>query len=622
MKSPRCLVVVLVCFGVPIAFAQQANASPKRPKVDMAAMQEAIGSGRNAQLSPAASAYAHYLQARLFHHEGEHRLAVDELRLALATDEVNVVVMTQLAEQFARASDSARAEGQLRRVLDLDPRYAPAHVLLGRILLEGHQNNRAKTHLQKAISLGPALAEPSLLMTQLFLEEGLVDDAVKVVEALDVAAHGEPVGLRRLGLALASGGDAARAERLLSKAVERDAGDFQSWLALAKLHDAQAAFEKAFEAWEHAAQCEPENHVALLSAGRAALRLNKGAEAQGYFDAALGLSRDAEMAVQVALQYLASGLLSKAQAVLDASRKSSPEPRLHFYAGLVHERQRHFKEALEAYIQVDASNETIGSVALLHAAWCHAMLGRPVKANQLLKEVSRRSPLPDEMAVLSARIAERQGENKRAEGLYLESLTQKISSGTIQGMVDFFARRNRLPEVIGVLGDQLKKNPENEALRFGLAAAHEKNGEFQKAIALMEPLVKAQRVSAMNFVAYGLAQRGLDLGTAEALARKVNLEQPHVPAFLDTLGLVLLKQRNLEEAKTLFEEATRSEPDPTVLEHFSGLAEAQGDFAGAQRLLRQAVELLKADPASAESSDQLARLESKLKFLSKDAPAK
>ena len=72
-----------------VSFAALA-AQPKRPRVDLAAMQEAMGSQEDsASPFPSAASYAHFLRARLAHHEGDHRVALDELRLALASDDQN-----------------------------------------------------------------------------------------------------------------------------------------------------------------------------------------------------------------------------------------------------------------------------------------------------------------------------------------------------------------------------------------------------------------------------------------------------------------------------------------------------------------------------------------------------
>src|SRR5689334_16573166 len=122
----------------------------RRPPVDVQAMQEAMSASQEPlEHYSSAASYAHFLQARLRYHEGDHRGTVDELRLALASDDGNPFLQTELAEQFARLSELDRAEAVLKKVLEKSPEYAPAQLLMGRVLFEGQKFTRSKVHLNK-----------------------------------------------------------------------------------------------------------------------------------------------------------------------------------------------------------------------------------------------------------------------------------------------------------------------------------------------------------------------------------------------------------------------------------------------------------------------------------------
>ena len=138
----------LLLLAALVATAASAG-SPRRPAIDVSAMREAMGLANDESGTPypSAASYAHFLKARLAHHEGDHRVALDELRLALASDDSNPYLMTELAEQYARAAELDRAEAQLKRVIERHPDYAPAQLLMGRVLFEGQKATRARTHL-------------------------------------------------------------------------------------------------------------------------------------------------------------------------------------------------------------------------------------------------------------------------------------------------------------------------------------------------------------------------------------------------------------------------------------------------------------------------------------------
>jgi tetratricopeptide (TPR) repeat protein len=620
--------LILVISGVVFvkAFASKpaGEKMAKRPAVDLSAMQEAIGSGKTMFPAPAAASYAHYLKARLHHHAAEHQAAIDELRLALATDDSNAVMLTQLAEQFARAADFLKAESQLKRALDSAPNYAPAHLLLGRILLEERKHTRAKAELQKAINLSPTDPEGYLMLTQAYLEEGLIDEAVNCVEKLDEAAHGEPAGMRRLGLALAGAGDYNRARKLLTKSVERDSGDVDSWLALGKIFEAQNAIDEALGAFEKALERDTDNVQALLGAGRLALQLNKKAIADGFFDAALSLGKDDQLVVSISILYLASNQVRRAESLLEATEKTSEDARLHFYSAMVHERARHYKKALESFQKVPTTATELTSSVILHEAFCRSQLGQHAKAQQLLGQIQSGADraIPADFTAVSGRIAEQAGEFKKAEALFHEYYSSDRTSASIGALTQFYQRRKRLSEAAVFFQTELKKFGDNDDIRFGLAVVFDKLGDRKRASEVLEPMVKADRPRAMNFAAYLLAQQNLDLEAAESLSRRVNAQKPHVPAYLDTLGFILLKQQKLADAKQLFEEASSGEDDPTLLEHLSLVHEALGEVTLALEMTRDAIALIKEDFELAESADQLNRLELRLKVLSKGKATK
>ena len=182
-------VPLLLLVALPVAAAP-----PKRPKVDREAMREAIVAADEAEDFSSPASYAHFLQARRYHHAGNHRAAVDELRLAIATDEGNPYLLTQLGEEYARLGELSRAEAELRKAVESSSHYYPAHVMMGRVLLEAGKYSRAKLHLRRALMLKPREAEAYLVLAQLHLEQRQPDEAMKVVEELATALPGESSG--------------------------------------------------------------------------------------------------------------------------------------------------------------------------------------------------------------------------------------------------------------------------------------------------------------------------------------------------------------------------------------------------------------------------------------------
>jgi tetratricopeptide (TPR) repeat protein len=594
---------------------------PKRPPVDLQAMQEAMGSGSAADALtpfPSAASYAHFLRARLQHHEGDHRGALDELRLALASDDGNPYLLTQMAEQYARLSELERAEAQLKRVIDRHPEYAPAQLLMGRVLYEAQKTTRARAHLSRAIKLRPADPDAYLVLTQLWLDQGKIDEAIKVVEDLGGALPGEPVGFRRLGLALAERGDAVRAERLLARAVERDPGDLEAWTTLARIHETAGRPEKALDAWSRAVERDPENRDVLLSAGRLALRLDRPTEARAYFDLLLSLGRDPESVVKVAFSYLAVHRLTEAGAVLDGARRQLEEPRLHFYAGLVHERVRSWAKAIDAFDAVRADAGEIVFEARLHRAMCQSALGQHKAALDAFARLAEERPGLSGLLPARARALERAARPKDAEAVLLAAFEPRPTAEILEALGGFYERQGRSAEAVALFSRALQKHPKDEPLLFALAAAQERKGDWQRAVDTMRSVLDTNptNAAAMNFIGYTLADRGGDLEEAERLVTKALDARPDAAAYLDSMGWVAFRKGQFERSVELLEKAVAESPDePTLLEHLAEACLRAGRRPRAEAVLKRAVQILTDNPDAADRPLQRAELERKLKGL-------
>ncbi len=602
--------------GAPLA------ATPRRPTVDLQAMKEAMSAGDESETPfPSAASYAHFLRARLAHHEGEHRVALDELRLALASDDSSPFLMTELAEQYARMSDLEKAEAQLKRVIDQTPDYAPAQLMMGRVLYESQKTTRARAHLSKAIRLRPTDADAYLVLTQLCLDQGKVDDAVKVVEDLGLAVPGEPIGYRRLGLALAERGDAARAEKLLSRAVDRDPGDVEAWVTLAHIYETTNRWVKASEAYGRALERDPENGEVLLSAGRLALRVDNGVDARAYFDLLLSLSRDPEQVVKVAFSYLAVHQYGAAADVLDSARKNIEEPRLHFYAGLVHEKRHAWQKAADAFDAVPRELGELSFEAKMHRAMCLSSLGQHKAALELFQKISDEKPDLAGLDAAWARALERGLQVKEAETRLLKAFSTKPTVDLLEAIGGFYDRQNRNAEAVSLFTSAIARQPRDEALLFALATALERLGAWQKSVEKMRSVLEANpgNAAAMNFIGYTLADHGGDLDEAEKLVKKALDTRPDSAAYLDSMGWVLYKRGEFDKAVDYLERAVAEAPDEaTLLEHLGDAAAKTSKRAKAAEAFKHALQLVLESPDSVDRRSQRADLERKLKALTSD----
>lgn len=160
--------------------------------------------------------------------------AVTRLDKALARSPGNRDLLYMLAQVYRRAEDGWNELQALKRVVEVDPSYAPAHVNLGLLQSERGRLDEAEHHAREAVRLGPNEVEPLLNLVDILHGTGRMDDAEHLLrDRLETCpAHARGRLLCRLAALRQSAGAFDEARPLLAKA--RAAGDpeFDTFLHL------------------------------------------------------------------------------------------------------------------------------------------------------------------------------------------------------------------------------------------------------------------------------------------------------------------------------------------------------------------------------------------------------
>ena len=611
------------CVPLLLLVGEGPRAAPaRRPPVDASAMREAVAPPSADPVLVSSASLGHALKASLASLAGEHRRAVDELRLALATDDGNAHLLTRLGEAYAQLGDFAAAETELRRAVRLHPSSHAARRMLGRVLLVQGKPGQAEAELRRAIQAAPREPETYLLLSQLHVQTRAYDRAMKVADELATALPGESAGYRTLGLALAARGEDVRAERMLARARERDPEDVEVLLGLAKLYEKAGRLAEAEDALARALERDPDSQPVLVDAGRLALRLGSTPRARAYFDRLLSLSSDPELTVQVALSFLSAGAPDAAAQVLDTARQGrAASPRLSFYAGLVHERLRQFERAALAYAEVPGGSE-LAANARTRRGVCLSQLGQHAEALALLRQSLAEHPEDLELRVQEARALERGGEPERAVATLREALARRPEAELREALVATLRRQKRSAEALVLLRQAVARAPRELSARYLLASVLLEDGDEEGALREMRGVLALEpdHAAALNFAGYLLARRGRDLGEAERLVRRALAQRPEAGAFLDSLGWIHYQRGDYARAVEVLTRAAALEPgEPVILEHLGDAWRRLPRPEEAARAWRRALEVLALEPEAADPPDQRELLERKLKLLSTGA---
>jgi len=157
----------------------------------------------------------------------------------------------------------------------------------------------------------------------------------------------------------------------------------------------------------------------------------------------------------------------------------------------------------------------------------------------------------------------------------------------------------------------LELRPEHRDARFQLGALYEKQGNMAKAEEQFRALLDhhPNDASALNYLGYSLADRGLKLEEAEALiARAVELD-PKNGAFRDSLGWVHFKKKRFSPALEELVKACELMPqDDTIWDHLGEVYSVSGDTAAAWTAWKRSQLLSGGKP---EVENKLASLEAR-----------
>jgi Tfp pilus assembly protein PilF len=125
------------------------------------------------------------------------------------------------------------------------------------------------------------------------------------------------------------------------------------------------------------------------------------------------------------------------------------------------------------------------------------------------------------------------------------------------------------------------KKLDNERLKFQLATIYERQKEFDRAESLLEQILREnpRNASALNYIGYMLADRGIRLQEAVKYVEEALEIDPNNGAYLDSLGWAFFKLNDLKKAeKYLTQAADLIKNDPVIHDHLGDLYYKAGDL--------------------------------------------
>ena len=471
-----------------------------------------------------------------------------------------------LAQSLVRLGKGAEAWEQVEVLLDDHPDDPRLWLLAGESLRLTGKFDDSADYLKRASEV-PELRQRAILQ--------LVDtlaSARKFKEAADVLGEflkkegGTLAGLARWATLLARSGDRAKAGEVLDKVLAGDPDQRDALLLKALLDAGDGHLDAAEQSYRRALAAHPDDPDAAMGLARLLIELRKLAEARTLLNEVWKQVEDRKIesddaAVEVAQERATLELLDhRADAALPWLKKcgnGAMERRTLALWGEYFRLREAYAEGA-AFLR-DAKTEDDPETSRLQSS--------------LLAEFSLAS-----------------GDDAGAAKV-LEKLMSGDADDVVTGL-GVLDRRKRFKEAVSRARDALVRLGDAPGVQFTYAAALERSGAWDDAVAQFRKLLAKHPddAAALNYLGYMFADKGVHLEEARDMLIKAVRAEPASGAFQDSLGWVYFRLGEIDRAEKYLTEAVRLDPfDATVQEHIGDLLRARGDKTKAAAAYRQAL---------------------------------
>jgi tetratricopeptide (TPR) repeat protein len=198
------------------------------------------------------------------------------------------------ASEFIKGDDFAGAERQCRKSLELNPKNAKAHAILGIALLRQDKLGEAESHLLEAIRLDPTDYEAHYTLGQTMTRQKTFDDAIKYFSVVlelrpDYSqAHGY------MGSLLLARGALDQATTHLSEALRLDPNYADAYYNMGQVFMQQRRLQDAISHFSRAVDLRPDDAQAHYKLALALAQQEQPSRALRHYAKAVSIEPDVD----------------------------------------------------------------------------------------------------------------------------------------------------------------------------------------------------------------------------------------------------------------------------------------------------------------------------------------
>ena len=552
--------------------------------------------GAEREVRPEAPPEYDVLVAQQYEAAGRYGDALAAYQRAVGKDQESAYLHYKVADALAHQRQLEASLEHARRAYELDPDDVEARLLLGK-LYSVQRDHAAAEQVLLDENGAPMDERAALLLYQIYIESGRNEDALALAQKM---ADEDSYSLRaKVALATAYErlGRPEDAERMYREAIDVAAGDLRLTSELLRLYHALARSlrdrkEHAQEiaVYERILEVYPRHHVTLIALAEAQMSQDDLEGAIATFEE-IELNYPDDLRSIVRLGFLKYEAREWDEAAPRFERFLQVNPREYevvYFLASARRRAGDEEAALQAFESIPPEHKNYADARTEMAA----MLERRGEYAAALAQV--------ELANAAS--------PSRALDLYAATLRAK--SGDFEGAV---------AHLEGLLSEQ----PRDDELLYNLGVVYGEAKQVEESIRYMRLALEENpdNASALNYVGYTWAERGIRLDEAEQMIIRALELRPEDGYITDSLGWVyymrarpLVESGRTEEAQEYIDKALTelqraaelTGGDPVVSEHLGDIYLLQGDRERALEMFEEAVRL---EPRLGEQPNLFDKLE-------------
>ncbi len=529
----------------------------------------------------------HFLVGQISLGEENYQTALEHFEKAdKLADEPSALIHTKLADLYVRFGKLEQARAAAERAMADAPEEPYVRMLYAGILEGLGSEDQAEPIYRGLVEEFPARVEGYLLLANLHMKRKNFAAAEGVLMSLVRNQPQEPVGHLYLGRVFESQDKLAKAEKEYEWVFERDPSLSNGAPELLRVLVRQNKLPRVKQVSERILQKDPDNALARK---------------------VLSYIMIGESKLDDALEHLTA---------LESLETDPTETR--FRVALIQIEKQNYREAIRELSLVLAKNPNHAE-ARYYLASLYAGSGRRKEAIDELDAIEKDSPMYVKAKTFAAFVLRQEGELSES----LEAIDEALSvhpenSNLILYSVLVLRDMQEYRKAESRLRSALEVAPDDERLLFNLGLVLHERGERSQAITTMERVVQSnpKNSDALNYVAYALAEQGVELERAQSVVTQALVLRPNDGFYLDTLGFIYLKQGKLKDAEeTLSRAVALTGHDPVIVEHYVQALLQQEKRQEATAVLKSVVEqvLSEEDARDRDKKDALDRLKRQLR---------